>query len=69
MSERLQRIWQERGDFSLVTVDSILNPPVDAEDDTEKVVEDPTLTEEAMQELQGTLMGSLECVFFLVVRG
>lgn len=63
LGERLVRIWGERGDFSKVTVESILHPPAELEEDAVDA-EDSGLTAEGMQELQGTLLAALECVFF-----
>lgn len=60
LSERLARIWAERGDFSKVTVESIMNPPeVVAEEDG---VVDERLTSTGMRELQTSLLDSLSFV-------
>ncbi|GAA6009946.1 hypothetical protein JCM11491_000876 [Sporobolomyces phaffii] len=41
LQERLMRVWAERGDYSLVTHDSIRNPARDVPDDADHAAEDP----------------------------
>ncbi|GAA6000600.1 hypothetical protein JCM10207_004570 [Rhodosporidiobolus poonsookiae] len=57
LSERLMRIWAERGDFSLLTADSIRNPKDDAEEDKDD--EDSRPSEEDMRKLQETMLTNL----------
>lgn len=59
ISERLKRIWAERGDFSVLTAESILVPPVveDAMDE-----EDTRPSPLEMREMQAQLMDQLSYV-------
>lgn len=61
ISERLKRIWAERGDFSALTSESILAPAGDA--DEEEAETDTRPSAQEMRELQGKLMDQLTYVF------
>lgn len=63
LTERLMRVWAERGDFSKVTEQSIRNPALHAEQEDSKADEDedkdtrPTV--EDVRKLQETMIYSL----------
>ncbi|GJN87967.1 hypothetical protein Rhopal_000922-T1 [Rhodotorula paludigena] len=61
LAERLQRVWAERGDFSLLTADSIRNPDSDdtSKQDGEDADEDARPSVEDMRALQETMIHSL----------
>lgn len=63
LAERLQRVWAERGDFSLLTADSIRNPDSDdtSKQDGEDADEDARPSVEDMRALQETMIHSLAC--------
>ncbi|GAA5982619.1 hypothetical protein JCM11641_002602 [Rhodosporidiobolus odoratus] len=57
LSERLFRVWAERGDYSQLTADSIRNPK--EEDDHAKDDEDTRPSVEDMRKLQETMLNNL----------
>ncbi|GAA5998183.1 uncharacterized protein JCM10292_002380 [Rhodotorula paludigena] len=61
LAERLQRVWAERGDFSLLTADSIRNPDSDdtTKQDGEDADEDARPSVDDMRALQETMIHSL----------
>lgn len=60
LSERLGRIWSERGDFSKISVESILNPVAVVIDEEAEL--DKRLSSAGMRELQTSLLDSLSLV-------
>ncbi|BGO97200.1 hypothetical protein NBRC10513v2_001120 [Rhodotorula toruloides] len=62
LSERLMRVWQERGDYSQLTEDSIRNPV--QEDKEEQADEDDRPSVEDMHKLQETMLQNL-----MIARG
>ncbi|BGP13361.1 hypothetical protein JCM10213_005793 [Rhodosporidiobolus nylandii] len=57
LSERLMRVWAERGDYSLLTEDSVRNPKED--DAAEKEDEDTRPSVEDMRKLQEEMINNL----------
>ncbi|GAA5877664.1 hypothetical protein JCM1840_004975 [Sporobolomyces johnsonii] len=57
LQERLMRVWAERGDYSLVTEESIRNPPPEAKDDDK--VQDGRPSSEDMRKLQQDMLTNL----------
>ncbi|GAA5884890.1 hypothetical protein JCM6882_007140 [Rhodosporidiobolus microsporus] len=57
LSERLMRVWAERGDYSRLTAESILNPTEEEEDAKED--EDPRPSVEDMRKLQESMLHNL----------
>ncbi|BGP29495.1 hypothetical protein JCM10296v2_001234 [Rhodotorula toruloides] len=62
LSERLMRVWQERGDYSQLTEESIRNPV--QEDKEEQADEDDRPSVEDMHKLQETMLQNL-----MIARG
>ncbi|GAA5940571.1 hypothetical protein JCM1841_001272 [Sporobolomyces salmonicolor] len=57
LQERLMRVWAERGDYSLVTEETIRNPPPEANDDDQ--VPDGRPSSEDMRKLQEDMLTNL----------
>ncbi|GAA6035094.1 hypothetical protein JCM8097_002181 [Rhodosporidiobolus ruineniae] len=57
LSERLMRVWAERGDYSLLTEESIRNPVEEDKDDKED--DDPRPSVEDMRKLQEAMLHNL----------
>jgi hypothetical protein len=61
LQDRLARVWAERGDYSLLTEEGVMNPKED--DQAEKEDEDARPGPEDIRKLQESMLKGLECVF------
>lgn len=61
LAGRLKRIWSERGDYTKLSVDSLLHPVPEGIVAEEAV--DDRMGGEDVRELVGALMEQLSCVF------
>lgn len=62
LQERLARVWAERGDYSQLTEERVLNPP--EEDDGDKQDDDTRPSVEDIRKLQESMLKGLEFVPF-----